>query len=72
MAAERLSTSRFWKANKLPPLSLPRWLAIPLVVSSSVLYANFLFLPPAVDQGIAARVMRSASWVLKLLLRVDL
>ena len=44
----------------------------PLVVASSVAYANLLFLPPAVDQGIAARVMASASWVLKALLRLDL
>ena len=72
MAAERLSASLFWRRTNLPPLSLPRWVATPLVVASSVAYANALFLPPAVDQGIAARVMSSASWVLKLLLRVDL
>lgn len=72
IAAERLSNSRLWRANKLPPLSLPQWLAAPLVVCSSVAYANALFLPPAVEQGIAARVMRTASWVIKLLLRLDL
>ena len=72
IAAERVSGSRLWRKSKLPPLSLPRWLATPLVVASSVAYANLLFLPPAVDQGIAARVMASASWVLKALLRLDL
>jgi hypothetical protein len=72
IAAECVSGSRLWRKSKLPPLSLPRWLATPLVVASSVAYANLLFLPPAVDQGIAARVMASASWVLKALLRLDL
>ena len=72
MAAERLSSSRPWRKSGLPALALPRWLATPLVVTSSVAYANILFLPPAVDQGIADRVMASARWVLKLLLRLDL
>ena len=72
MAAERLSSSRPWRKSGLPPLSLPRWIATPLVVASSVAYANFLVLPPAVDQGIADRVMASARWVLRLLLRLDL
>lgn len=73
MAAERLSASPLWRKSGLPPLSLPRWLATPLVVASSVAYAQFLFLPPAVDQGIADRVMASARWVLGLLLpRLDL
>ena len=75
MAAASLSTSQFWRKHPklLPqPLALPRWVATPLVVISSVAYANALFLPPAVDQGIADRVIASAKWVIRLLLRVDL
>ena len=44
IAAERVSGSRLWRKCKLPPLSLPRWLATPLVVASSVAVRQPAFL----------------------------
>ena len=57
--------ARAWTARGLPPP--PRWLAVPAVVGSGLLWAHWLFLPPVHNTTLGARVLDSldgsARWI---------
>jgi hypothetical protein len=57
--------ARAWTARGLPPS--PRWLAVPAVVGSGLLWAHWLFLPPVHNTTLGARVLDSldgsARWI---------